>query len=205
VRGDARLRSLAEVVRDEAERLDSDIQNLLDATRITARGVEPKREWVDPIDIVNAATGRLQRRLGNHRVELTLEPDLPLLLVDQGLVEQALGQVLGNAVKYSPAGSTIGVGAYRHEGNVVLSIRDEGAGLTGDEQARVGERSFRGRRHEAVIGGSGLGLWIAQTFVTANGGRFDAWSYGEGRGTTVALSFPVSEAGMITPADGNDE
>jgi two-component system sensor histidine kinase KdpD len=202
--GDARLASLAELIREEAEHLDGDIQNLLDATRITAQGIQPKHEWVDPIDIVNAAVDRQRRRLANHRIDLELEPDLPLLQVDAVLVEQALGQALGNAAKYSPAGSAIRIGAYRQEGEVVLSVRDEGVGLTSDEQGRLGERSFRGRRHESTIAGSGLGLWIAQTFVAANGGRIDAWSYGEDRGTTVALSFPAADARMPKPADGND-
>jgi two-component system sensor histidine kinase KdpD len=202
---DPRLAALAELIHDEAEHLNGDIQNLLDATRITAQGVQPKREWVDPTDIVNAAVDRRHRRLMNHKVDFNLEPDLPFLHVDPVLLEQAFGQALGNAAKYSPRGSTIRVRAYRRNGEVVLSVADQGAGLTADEQGRLGERSFRGRRHQLSIPGSGLGVWIAQTFVTANGGRIESSSEGEGRGTTIAMSFPVPDFEDPPPADDDNE
>jgi K+-sensing histidine kinase KdpD len=201
---DPRLASLAELVREEAEHLDSDIQNLLDATRITAQGVQPKREWADPTDIVNVAVERRRRRLANHRIEMALCADLPLLHVDPVLLEQALGQILGNAAKYSPPGSTIRVEAYRGAGRVVLSVQDQGVGLTADERGRLGERSFRGRRHAGTIAGSGLGMWIAQAFVGANGGTIDTVSAGENRGTTVAFSFPVPDAGELQDVDDDD-
>jgi two-component system, OmpR family, sensor histidine kinase KdpD len=76
-----------------------------------------------------------------------------------------------------------------------LSVTDPGAGLTPDERQRVGQRSFRGARHAAAVPGSGLGLWIAITFVTANGGRLDAESGGAGLGTTVRISLPAARGG----------
>jgi two-component system sensor histidine kinase KdpD len=202
---DPRLASLAELVRDEAEHLNSDIQNLLDATRITAQGVQPKREWADPTDIVNVAVERRRRRLANHRIDMELDGELALLHVDPILLEQALGQILGNAAKYSPAGSTIMVKAYPNADRVVLSVQDQGAGLTADEQGRLGERAFRGRRHEVTTAGSGLGVWIAQAFVEANGGMVESSSEGEGRGTTVAFSFPIPDAAEPQISDADDE
>jgi signal transduction histidine kinase len=77
----------------------------------------------------------------------------------------------------------------------MLSVTDQGAGLTPDEGQRVGQRSFRGARHVAAVPGSGLGLWIANTFVTANSGRLDAESGGIGLGTTVRISLPAVRDG----------
>ena len=75
--------------------------------RITAKGVLPQLAWTDPTDIVSAALKQKERRLASHRVTLDVAADVPLVHVDSVLVEQALGQLLENAAKYSPSGSDI--------------------------------------------------------------------------------------------------
>jgi two-component system, OmpR family, sensor histidine kinase KdpD len=192
VAGDPRLTSLAGVVRDESERLNNDIQNLLDATRISRKQITPHNEWIEPQDIVNSALERRRRHLAGHQVLLDVDSNLPLIYVDALLVEQAFVQIVDNAAKYSPAGSAITVAAKRNGSQVVLSVRDEGAGLTAQESAQIYERFFRGQRHVAMTSGSGLGLWIAQAFVSANGGRIEAASAGAGRGTSVAIYLPFA-------------
>ena len=106
-----KLRALVHDVRDEAERLNNDIQNLLDASRICSDGIKPHIEWADPADIVNSAIERCRRRMADRRVALNLPRDLPLIHVDPVLVQQALVQIFDNAVKYSPSGSQIAVAA----------------------------------------------------------------------------------------------
>jgi two-component system sensor histidine kinase KdpD len=189
---DERLTSLAGVVRDEAERLNNDIQNLLDATRISREQIRPRQEWIEPQDIVNAALERRRRRLSGHQVSLDMDSNLPFIYVDPVLVEQAFGQIVDNAAKYSPPGSPITVAAKRNGHDVVLSVHDEGVGLTAQENARVGERFFRGARHATTTSGSGLGLWIAKAFVSANGGKIEAASAGADRGTTVSIHLPFA-------------
>jgi two-component system sensor histidine kinase KdpD len=189
---DERLKSLAAVVHDEAERLNSDIQNLLDATRISRGQVKPRLEWIEPQDIVNSALERRRRRLAGHNIDLAMDSDLPLIYVDPVLVEQAFVQVVDNAAKYSPAGSTIAVAAKRNGRDVIFLVDDKGAGLTPDELSRVGERFFRGSRHSSIATGSGLGLWIAKAFVAANGGRIQTASVGADQGTTVSIHFPLA-------------
>ena len=105
-----------------------------------------------------------------HKIETEFAEDLPLINVDSGLIEESCGQLLENAAKYSPSGSTISVAAKAEQGHVILSISDQGVGITPDEQQYLGRRSFRSQRHQATIPGSGLGFWIASTFVGANGG-----------------------------------
>jgi two-component system sensor histidine kinase KdpD len=188
---DRRLLALAGVVRDEAERLNIDIQNLLDATSISRRQVRPKPQWVEPVDIVNAAVEHRRRRLAGHPVTLDLNSNLPIVRADPAQVEQALIQILDNAAKYSPDGAPIRVTAHADAQTVVLSVHDCGAGLTGEEKRHIGERFFRGPRHAAVTSGSGLGLWIANAFVTANGGKLDVTSAGPDRGTAVSIELPV--------------
>jgi two-component system sensor histidine kinase KdpD len=192
IAGNQQLTSLAGVVRDESERLNNDIQNLLDATRISRQQVKPRNEWIEPQDIVNSALERRRRRLSGHQLLLDLDSNLPLIYVDAVLVEQAFVQIVDNAAKYSPAGSPITVAAKRNGSHVVLSVRDEGTGLTAQESVQLYERFFRGPRQVSTTSGSGLGLWIAQAFVGANGGRIEAASAGVDHGTTVAIHLPFA-------------
>jgi K+-sensing histidine kinase KdpD len=192
IRRDERIHSLVEAISDEVAELDGFIQNLLSATRVTASGVSPRLEWADPRDIVDAAIRRRERRLSAHRIEIEFAEDLPLVNVDSGLIEESLGQLLENAAKYSPSGSTISVSTRAERGRVILSVSDQGVGITPDEQHQLGRRSFRSQRHQATIPGSGLGFWIASTFVRANGGTIDISSRGHGLGATASIALPGS-------------
>ena len=189
---DERLTSLAGVVRDEAERLNNDIQNLLDATRISREQIRPRQEWIEPQDIVNSALERRRRRLAGHHVALDMDSNLPFIYVDAVLVEQAFVQIVDNAAKYSAHGLA------DHDRRQAQRPRRGavgprlGVGLTAEENEQLGERFFRGARHVATTSGSGLGLWIAKAFVTANGGRIEAVSSGADRGTTVSIHLPYA-------------
>jgi K+-sensing histidine kinase KdpD len=194
IRADPRIHSLVEAISDEVAQLDSFIQNLLNATRVTAGGISPHLEWTDPRDIVNAAIKARARRLTAHRIEVEFADELPLVNVDSGLIEESCGQLLENAAKYSPSGSTIAVSTRTEQGHVILSISDQGVGITPDEQQQLGRRSFRSQRHQATIPGSGLGFWIASTFVRANGGTIDISSRGQGQGTTASITLPGSQS-----------
>ena len=125
---------------------------------------------------------------------LDLPQDLPLIRVDQVLVKQALVQIFDNAVKYSQPGTKISVTARAHGGRLILSISDQGAGLTPAEHARMWDRFARGERLAATTSGSGLGLWIANAFIAANGGKMSAVSAGPGSGT---------HGGNRSPGDAN--
>src|SRR5262249_44548913 len=94
---DPRLAALAELLRDEADRLNNGVQDLLDAALISSKGVRMDCEWVELADIVNATVDRRQRLLAGHRVHLDTAGELPLIYVDPILLEQALGQIVDNA------------------------------------------------------------------------------------------------------------
>jgi anti-sigma regulatory factor (Ser/Thr protein kinase) len=153
--------------------------------------VRPKLQWVEPVDIVNAALEQQRRRLTGRPVTLDLNTNLPIVRADPAQVVQALVQILDNAAKYSNDAAPIRVTAHADEQAVLISVHDCGAGLTVDEKRQVGERFFRGPRHATTTSGSGLGLWIANAFITANGGKVEVESAGAGRGTTVSIHLPV--------------
>jgi K+-sensing histidine kinase KdpD len=199
VRASERLLPLVQGMEEEADRLNDHIQNLLDSTRISSEGIRPHNEWVDPGDIINAAIDRRSRLLAGRELRVVIEDDLPLVHVDPMLIERALEHLIENAVKYSPLGSTIEVRAERSNGTVRLAVKDNGAGLSGEEQERIWERFYRSPRLRDRIGGSGLGLWIAQALVGACQGRAEASSAGIGRGSTLALHLPVPRDPPRTP------
>lgn len=202
---DPRLASLAGIVRDEAGRLNSDIQRLLDASRISTAGIRPHVAWADAADIVNAAIAHQARGLAAHEVEVQLAGDLPLVQVDPVLIEQALGQVLDNAAKYSPTGSIIRVEAQARDGVIAIAITDQGAGIAVEDRERIFDRFYRGLRTQAATSGSGLGLWIARAFVVACGGRIEVASEDPGRGTTVTILLPHAVGANENGEGDNDD
>ena len=170
VERDEHLSSLVRVVRKEAERLNGDIQNLLDATRISSDGIRPHMEWVDPEDVVSAALARKRLLLTGRDIVLAVADDLPLVYVDPSLIESALGQLIENAAKYSAPGTPICVGAEQIGKSVHVAVKDEGAGLAVGEAEKIFERFYRSPRHAGAVLGSGLGLWIARALTEACGG-----------------------------------
>jgi two-component system sensor histidine kinase KdpD len=205
LQGEKKLRALVHDVHDEAERLNNDIQNLLDATRISSDGIKPHIEWADPADIINAAIERCKRRLAERRIVLNVPNDLPLIRVDPVLVQQALIQIFDNAVKYSHSGSQITVAARARDGRITVSVSDEGTGLTAGEQSKIWDRFARGERHATTTSGSGLGLWIANAFIAANDGKINAISEGPGLGTTVTIELPVTQPAVPQLESDSDE
>src|SRR5215471_5969863 len=192
VAGDPQIASLANSIRDEAMRLDNDIQNLLDAARITSKSLRAQHDWTDPTDIINAAVERASLRHPNRGIGLNFAGNLPLIQVDAVLVEQALGQIIANAAKFSSPSSNIQIVAAAEGQQLIISVRDEGAGLTVDEKSKLAERFFRGQRHIGKVSGSGLGMWIANTFIASSGGQLEASSPGEGQGTTIRVVLPIA-------------
>jgi len=140
--GEARMdaptrRELLESIRDEAERLNRFVGNLLDMTRLEAGTIEPKLDLVDIGEILGAALQRAGNILARHRVEIDIAADLPMVRLDAILFEQVLFNLLDNAAKYSPPGSRIDVHA-RGEGDIaIVEVIDEGPGIPPGDLERV--------------------------------------------------------------------
>lgn len=200
LRADPTADSLVDGIREEAVQLDGFLENLITASRVTADGVKPRLDWADPVDIVNAALARRARRLSSHVVETAFEADLPLLKVDAVLIEEACGQLLDNAAKYSRAGSRIVADVRRDGAGVAFSVTDEGPGLAPEDLSQLGRKSFRGQRQRHATTGFGLGLWIVSAFARANGGRFEISNRQDAPGTTATILLPAA-----APAPDHDD
>jgi two-component system, OmpR family, sensor histidine kinase KdpD len=191
ITSNTRLKKLTALIHQESERLNVEIQNILDASRISSNGLQAKLEWAEPADFINAALQRCRNRLASRAVEVTLPDELILLRIDSVLMERALGQILDNAAKYSPPESPINVRGHVELGQFVISVTDHGAGLDAEDRPLLGQKFFRGHRHMQVTSGLGLGFWIASAFIAANDGTIEATSEGVNKGTTVTVQLPL--------------
>ena len=135
---------LAGTIQDEAERLARFVTNLLDMARLEAGGIVLDRQPVDLGEVVGTALQRTAPVLAEHRVAVDLAPDLPMLELDAVLLEQVLVNLLDNAAKYAPPGSTVTLEGRRCGDAVALTVADEGPGLAPGDVARVFEKFYRG-------------------------------------------------------------
>lgn len=182
---------LLATIREEAERLDRFVGNLLDMSRLEAGVLGAKPETAALHDLVEAALERLSRRLAGHRLAIDLPDALPQVRVDPLLFEQALINVLDNAAKYAPTSSTIRLGAQADAARVVLTVADEGAGIPPDDLVHVFDKFYRAKAADRRAAGTGLGLAVARGFVEAFGGTLDAANRTDRTGAMLTFTLPV--------------
>ncbi|MDX2158386.1 MAG: DUF4118 domain-containing protein [Hyphomicrobiaceae bacterium] len=202
---DPRLASLARIIVSETERLNGDIQKMLDAAMLSAAGVKPQPVLIEPSDLINAAVEAKRREMVGHRVSLDLGDDLPFVHADPQLAREALGLLLDNAARYSEPGTNISISA-RREGNMVaIAVDDEGLGLDEAERLRLFEKFYRGARVRDTTRGSGLGLWIASSFIGACEGRISIAPRATQPGTCVTIQLPAATEDEMRLPGGQDD
>jgi len=164
------LSSLLHTVKEGALRMNRLVGNLLDMARLESGMMNLKREWCDLQEILGVALRRVRDGLHDHPVKVDIPPDLPLVMVDFALIEQALVNLLDNALKYSPAESEISVNILINEIEIIIGITDKGPGIPEAERERVFEKFYRVSTPGGA-GGTGLGLSICKGIVEAHGGK----------------------------------
>ncbi|MNB58031.1 Sensor protein KdpD [compost metagenome] len=190
-------RELLEGTRDEAERLDRYIQNLLDMTRLGHGALKLARDWVSPADIVGSSLNRLRAVLAPLQVSTDVPAELPLLFVHAALIEQALVNVLENAARFSPAHGRLQLSAGADDQEIFFSVSDEGPGIPEEERAKIFDMFYTAARGDRGGQGTGLGLAICQGMVGAHGGRISVADGIEGHGTCITLHLPLqTQPGM---------
>jgi two-component system sensor histidine kinase KdpD len=182
---------LAQTIRDEAERLNRFIGNLLDMTRLESGLLKTENCLVDLIDVVGAALERCGRIVANHSVRVDLPADLPMLAVDEVLLEHVLLNLLENAAKYTPPTSLIQITAWRDERCLILQIIDEGDGIPVADLERVFDKFYRIPRADRQRAGTGLGLAICRGFVEAMGGKITASNRSDRSGAVFTIKLPL--------------
>jgi two-component system, OmpR family, sensor histidine kinase KdpD len=183
--------NLIQVAREEAERLNHLITNLLDVSRIEAGAIKISRQPSDVQDLVGAALEQLGSRIGARPINMETPAELPFVSVDFGLIVQTLVNVLDNALKYSPDGSPIDIRARQVGREMQIEIADRGIGIPPQDLSHIFDKFYRIQRPDNVTG-TGLGLSICKGIIEAHGGRVAAENR-PGGGTIIRLVLPVPE------------
>lgn len=159
-------------IQTAADRLNRLVENLLDMTRLESGLLKIKQDWCDVGDLINVTVERLKPQLARHEVIVDIAPNLPLVKMDFVLMEQALINLLHNAVTYTPPQTRVRVIAKTDGAQLVIVVADRGPGLSAEALDRVFDKFYRGPRARA--GGVGLGLSITRGLIEAHGGTITA-------------------------------
>jgi two-component system, OmpR family, sensor histidine kinase KdpD len=184
------LADLVDVAWEEADRLNRFVGNLLDMTRLESGALKLKPTPSDLQDVIGCAMAALEPQLAKRRVEVHVQPELPLVNVDMVLMTQVLVNLLDNALKYSPRDTLIEVETGITDGSAILSVADRGPGVPAADLDRIFDKFYRVPVPEGA-GGTGLGLSICRGIVQAHGGKISAENR-EGGGLRVTVTLPAS-------------
>jgi signal transduction histidine kinase len=195
-------RRYLEVIRTEASRLGSLLNDLLDLQRIEQQALELRHDVVDLIALLETQVTLYSAQSETHQLQLDALDEPLLVRGDRDRLAQVIGNLLSNAIKYSPEGGTVEIAAELNDDEAVVRIRDSGLGIPADHQGRIFTKFFRGDvGRQRGIPGTGLGLVLARQIAEAHGGEVDFDSE-EGTGSTFWLRLPaVKPEGSLAAGD----
>ena len=191
-RSAAERAQMISMVKRATARMDRLLRDLLEVGRLEAGHtlpVEPRCADVAPSIREACDAHEALARAGQVRLERDVPDALPAVHADCDRIAQVLSNLLGNAVKFTPAGGRVAVSARAEDGELVISVADSGPGLSAEDQARVFEPYWQAKRTASL--GAGLGLKIAKAIVEAHGGRIWVES-APGAGTTFRFALPAA-------------
>jgi two-component system sensor histidine kinase KdpD len=181
---------LARSIHEHARAMSDLVSDVLDLMRLESGAVQLRLEEYDLEELLGSVLHRLEEPLRGHQVIVNLPVDLPPLIADGALLSQVLANLLDNAARYTPAGTTITVSAQLEETRMHVVVADNGPGLPAGDPARLFQKFQRGQSESAVVG-VGLGLAICQAIITAHGGVIEARER-PGGGALFEFTLPIA-------------
>ncbi len=183
------VRQSLAVIEEEADRLATLIDDLLDASRLQAGALRLKRSEVALDQLAAQSAERFQTQSDRHRFEVHFPPRFPVVIADHDRLSQVVSNLLSNAVKYSPQGGTITLSGQVRPDDVVVCVADQGPGISRQDAPRVFDRFYRATEAARSTKGAGLGLFLAKAVVEAHGGQI--WVDDSGTtGARICFSLP---------------
>ena len=189
------------VLIESSDRMQRLVTNLLEMARLQSNQVELNKEWFPAEELVGVTCSNLKERLKNFHVRVDIEADCPPLYGDQILLERLLSNLVDNATKYCPAGSTIVIEIKKRNECITLSVMDDGPGLPKNSQ-RLFDPFRRGQKESNVVG-VGLGLAICRTIARVHDADSVALPSSMG-GACFTLALPLIEMPAIEDEDAED-
>ena len=160
-------------------------------TRLESGPLRLRTGAIELSDAIGSALRRAGKILAEHRTQVVLQPDLPMLDLDEVLFEQVLFNLLDNAGKYAPAGSLITVKAWQDGGHIVVQVMDEGPGIPPADLEHVFDKFYRVGGADRRRAGTGLGLAICRGFIEAMHGTITAGNRRDRSGAVFTMTLPV--------------
>jgi len=186
----ASRKELVNELSDSVERLDRVFTNILDMTRLSSGRITLKKEWYGLDEIINSMNNDLSRKFGDHKLIVELSDDLPSIRVDFNLFQQAIANIVLNAVNYTPAGTEISIRASREADDISIVISDTGPGIKNDELPFIFDKFYRAKG--SPPGGIGLGLTITKGIIEVHEGHIEAYNI-KPHGLAVKILLHVEE------------
>ena len=186
---------IAQLLQEQATRLSSMVNNLLDMARLNAGKVVLRREWQPLEEVVGASIKLLGTTLDQHKIKVDLPRDLPLLNFDAVLIERVLCNLLENASKYAPPNTDIRLTARVQEQEMLISISDQGKGFPTENREHLFDMFVRGES-ETEHSGTGLGLAICKAIIESHDGRIVASNQRSG-GACIYFTLPLGSPPTI--------
>lgn len=174
-------------------RLNQQVENLLNISRLESGHIQPKSDWCDVQELVYETVKRVEENNPQRRIQISLNQQLPLCFLDKGMLEQVLYNLLNNAALHTPAGCGIYISAMCHADLLQVLIEDNGAGFGVVDSREVFDKFSRDRTKQNT--GSGLGLSIVKGFTEALGGTVELQQPKEG-GSRFTIILPVKTLSM---------
>lgn len=184
-----RIRRMVEMAERQVARMERMVGDFLDTARIEAGKLDLSFDWRDAREIVGEVASLFEGTSSKHQLVVDLPPNEVWVRCDALRLEQVLGNLLSNALKFSPDGGQVRVQLRRDNDEAVVSVEDSGVGISEEDQGRLFEPYRRVGPNRDTIPGIGLGLFVVHQLVQAHGGRIEVES-APGRGTTFSVRLP---------------
>jgi two-component system sensor histidine kinase KdpD len=188
---------------DEARRMSSLINNILDMARLDAGAIQLKKEWYPLEEIIGVVLNRLQKQLSERQVTVKLPAGVPMIFVDTVMIEQVLMNLLENALRYTPEQTPLSITAEPYSSAMKISVADKGIGIPKGSEDKLFEKFYR-VKNEAAQSGVGLGLAICRAIIEAHGGTISARNLPTG-GAVFSFIIPADKAAPILEPESDDD